>query len=209
MSKSSSSSDLIIVNDLAVHAPLGPTRWPKPGSEKLAQPLLITAKASVSVSQAGISDQLQDSVNYSSLAKVLDSTAKEPGAAYTLETLADAICTECFAKFPSIDAITVSISKKAGLLHAERLSYELRCAQNPHGFKKSTTYSVTNLLLSAIIGIHPWERAEKQVVRLNLDLEASVDDTSASSDYPDIRSLVQSVSEVGFYLFFISKSTLF
>lgn len=191
-------TDLIIVNELVVHAPLGPTRWPKPGSEALPQPLRITAKASVSVSQAGVSDQLVDSVNYSSLAKVLDSTATKSVSLHSLESLAEAICTNCFAKFPAIDAISVAIAKKAGLLHAECVSYELVCRRHPHGIHRSATYSIRDLRLSTIIGIHPWERVEKQIVCLNLDIDAALENPylPGTSSGLDASGLVKSLSTV-------------
>lgn len=196
-------SDLLIVNELIIHAPLGASCWPKPGSELSPQPLSITAKASVSVSRASISDHLADSVNYSSLAKVIVSVINTPNASAliaSLESFAEAACVTCLVNFPTLDEITVTIAKKKGHLHAERISYELTCRKKAGRTLRSALYSIENLRLSTIIGIHPWERAEKQSVCINLILDAGDLGAGSSVITPalDIITLVNGVSAVRF-----------
>lgn len=196
-------ADLIIINELAIHAPLGVSCWPKPGSELLPQPLSVTAKASVSVSRAGISDHLADSVNYSSLAKTIVSVINAPNASSlitSLESFAEAACVTCLVDFPTLDEITVTIAKNKGLLDAERISYKLTCRKTAGKMFKSALYTIENLRLSTIIGIHPWERAEKQIVCINLILDARDLGAGSSVITPalDIRTLVKGVSAVRF-----------
>jgi dihydroneopterin aldolase/2-amino-4-hydroxy-6-hydroxymethyldihydropteridine diphosphokinase/dihydropteroate synthase len=195
--------DLIIINELTIHAPLGASRWPKPGSELFPQPLSVTVKASVPVSQAGISDHLADSVNYSSLAKGIVSVINAPNASAlitSLESFAEAACVTCLVKFPTLDEIRVIIAKEKGLLHAERISYELTCRKKAGNTSRSALYMIENLRLPTTIGIHPWERAEKQIVRINLILD--VGDLGAGSPVItpalDVRTLVNGVSAVRF-----------
>ncbi|KAF8323770.1 Dihydropteroate synthase, partial [Clavulina sp. PMI_390] len=192
-------SDLIIVNELEIHAPLGASHWPKPGSESVPQPLSVTARASVSVARAGVSDALADSVNYSSLAKTIEGLVHSPEASTlinSLESFAEAACITCLVQFPSIDAITIIVAKKRALLHAERISYELTCEKNGAKTFRSAHYQIRNLRLSAIIGIHPWERAEKQVVLINLSLNVGNIESGSSLITPalDYRLLVTGVS---------------
>lgn len=194
-------SDLIIINDLTIHAPLGASRWPKPGSELSPQPLSVTARASVSVSRAGISDHLTDSVNYSSLAKAIVSVISTPNASTlinSLESFAEAACVTCLVNFLTLDEITVIIAKEKGLLHAERISYELTCQKKAGKTSRSAVYMIENLQLPTTIGIHPWEKAEKQIVRINLILDVGDLGAGSSVITPalDVRTLVNGVSAV-------------
>lgn len=194
-------SDLIIVNELAIHAPLGVSHWPKPGSELALQPLSVTAKALVSVSRASVTDLLSDSVNYSTLAKAIESVVHGPNSSTlinSLESFAEAACITCLVKFSTIDEITVVVAKKRGLLHAERISYELKCQKAGGNTFRSASYHVRNLRLSTIIGIHPWERVEKQVVSINLILDVGNLDPGSSVITPalDFRAIVNGVSAV-------------
>lgn len=196
--------DLIIVNELAIHAPLGASHWPKPGSELLPQPLSVTAKASVSVSRAGFTDLLSDSVNYSSLAKAIESVVRGPNSSSlinSLESFAEAACITCLVKFATIDEITVTVSKKRGLLHAECISYELKCRKSGAATLRCASYHVRNLRHSTIIGIHPWERAEKQIVCINLVLDVGDIDSGSSMITAafDFGYLVNGISAVRLY----------
>jgi FolB domain-containing protein len=189
--------DWIIVNDLSLHIPLGSSHWPKPGSEVASQPILVTAKATVSVSQAGNSDRLTDSVNYSSLSKTIESVALRPADKVdSLEAFTSRACLLCLENFSRIDDISVTATKRRGLLRATSVSYQLRHSRV--GDVRTCTYFIRDLKLATIIGIHPWERAEKQIVCLNLGLEARaiVDGDSHPFDYKTVVEHISSVRSV-------------
>lgn len=190
----STNMDWIIVNDLSLHVPLGPSHWPKPGSERQRQPILVTAKASVSVAQAGASDALADSVNYSSLAKTIEAVFQQTeNLPDSLESLARLATNASYDKFPRIDGMLIQVSKIRGLLHAKSVSYVLETTRARETV--ASRYHISELKVSAIIGIHPWERAEKQIVIVDLELEDRVGVHIHPSSF-DYRSLVTEVSAV-------------
>ncbi|KAF8313023.1 uncharacterized protein EI90DRAFT_3137001, partial [Cantharellus anzutake] len=114
--------DKIILNKLSVRAPLGAFQWPKPGSEELSQPLVISAAAPLSVELAASSDSLPNSVNYGTLAKLIERVVAgilPGGEINSLETLGYALCTDCLKTFPNLDEINIEVEKPRAHLYAK------------------------------------------------------------------------------------------
>ncbi|QRV98970.1 hypothetical protein RhiJN_26989 [Ceratobasidium sp. AG-Ba] len=194
MFSTTSKSDLIIVDGLSVHAALGSSHWPRPGVEQKLQPLLLSITVPHNLSQAGVVDNLEESVSYGSICKVAEACAHEKGKFSSVESLAAGIANSCFTKFPSVHEVQSVIEKQRALLHAQGAG--VQTLHRRTGEKEEVVYFVRDLELSTIIGLHPWERVEKQLVRINLQWTLASNDPTHPSTGFDFRGLVARVSDL-------------
>lgn len=195
MASSSVTPDLIVVDGLAVHTTLGASHWPRPGVEAKLQPLVLSITVPHSVTQASVSDNLDESVNYGSLCKVAEACAHQRGKFSSVEELSEGIAQSCFETFRNVDEVRSRIEKRRALLHAQGAGISSVRTRKGKGEVVGDTYFVRELELSTIIGLHPWERVETQKLRVNLEWTLDPG-TTLSADGFDFRALVGRVSDV-------------
>ncbi|KAG8728121.1 trifunctional dihydropteroate synthetase, partial [Ceratobasidium sp. 428] len=188
-------SDLIIIDGLSVHAALGFSHWPRPGVEQKLQPLVLSITVPHNLAQASVVDNLEESVSYGSICKVAEACAHEKGKFSSAEALAAGIASSCFSKFSSVHEVRSVIEKRRALLHAQGAGVQ-SIHYRTRGNSPNNTYFVRDLELSTIIGLHPWERVEKQLVRINLQWSIAPDSPALPSTGFDFRGLVTHVSDL-------------
>ncbi|KAG9126866.1 trifunctional dihydropteroate synthetase [Ceratobasidium sp. 392] len=189
-----SKSDLIIVDGLSVHAALGTSHWPRPGVEQKLQPLVLSITVPHDLAQASVVDNLEESVSYGSICKVAEACAHEKGKFSSVEALAAGIASSCFSKFSSVHEVRAVIEKQRALLHAQGAGVQSVCRRADDS--ANDIYFVRDLELSTIIGLHPWERVEKQLVRINLHWTLAPNSPVLPSTGFDFRSFVARVSDL-------------
>ncbi|KAG8714048.1 trifunctional dihydropteroate synthetase [Ceratobasidium sp. 394] len=189
-----SKSDLIIVDGLSVHAALGASHWPRPGVEHKLQPLVLSITVPQNLAQAGAGDNLEESVSYGSICKVAEACAHEKGKFSSVEALAAGIASSCFSTFSSVHEVRSVIEKQRALLHAQGAG--VQSVHRRTGGPINDTYFVRDLELSTIIGMHPWERVEKQLVRINLQWTLAPSSIALPATGFDFRSLVARISDL-------------
>ncbi|CAE6483868.1 unnamed protein product [Rhizoctonia solani] len=187
----SSKPDLIIVDGLSIHTTLGASHWPRPGVEQKLQPLVLSITVPLSLAQSGAVDNLDESVSYGSICKVAEACASQKGKFSSVESLSTGLADACFNAFKSIHEVQSVIEKRRALLHAKGAG--VKSVRFRDGTEKQT-YFVRELELSTIIGLHPWERVEKQLVRINLEWTLASKATLPPTGF-DFRSLVARVSD--------------
>ncbi|KAG8744536.1 trifunctional dihydropteroate synthetase [Ceratobasidium sp. 414] len=186
--------DLIIVDGLSVHTALGASHWPRPGVEQQPQPLVLSITIPHDLAQASAGDNLEESVSYGSICKVAEACAHEKGKFSSVETLAAGIASSCFSKFSSVHEVRSIIEKQRALLHAQGAG--VQSVHRRAGDPTNDIYFVRDLELSTIIGLHPWERVEKQLVRINLQWTLAPNSPALPITGFDFRSLVSRVSDL-------------
>ncbi|CAE6492857.1 unnamed protein product [Rhizoctonia solani] len=203
--------DLIIVDGLSIHTTLGASHWPRPGVEQKLQPLVLSITVPLSLAQSGTVDNLDESVSYGSICKVAEACASQKGKFSSVESLSTGLAEACFGAFKSINQVRSVIEKRRALLHAKGAGVKsVRLREGT----ETQTYFVRELELSTIIGLHPWERVEKQLVRINLEwsleptatlpptgfdfrnLVAQVSDFTVASSYQTVESLAAAIAQV-------------
>ncbi|KAH7337582.1 Dihydropteroate synthase-like protein [Rhizoctonia solani] len=187
----SSKPDLIIIDGLSIHTTLGASHWPRPGVEQKIQPLVLSIAVPLSLAQSGTFDNLDESVSYGSICKVAEACASQKGKFSSVESLSTGLADACFGSFKSIHEVQSVIEKRRALLHAKGAG--VKSVRLRDGTEKQT-YFVRELELSTIIGLHPWERVEKQFVRINLEWTLAPNTTLPPTGF-DFRSLVARVSD--------------
>lgn len=222
--------DSLHISQLSVRLPLGVDSWERLSP----QPVNIDIQVHTDVSKAGKSDHLPFSIHYGILVKEVEKhceeAGKEGGKRYrSLEALADGIAKICLfvCKAPKV---TLKVHKPRSLLHAKSAGVEIfRVAEDfLHSEGRPATHGesirdihalslspnstsavhdkvvVKDLLISTILGVNPWERVDKQVVRVNLTAfsgldrhhgrspPSSVDVVTSPQNY---RTIVRAISE--------------
>ncbi|KAF9977953.1 trifunctional dihydropteroate synthetase [Actinomortierella ambigua] len=181
--------DKIVIKDLTVRNIIGVDGWER----SKRQPVIINLTVYTSVSQAGDTDHLPYSIHYGVLCKTVEAHS-EKTEFRSVEALADSIARVVIHKCHA-PKITVRVDKPRALLHAasagveitrERADYSEEQLTGkvvlPMRFKEPDTIFVKDLRLSCIIGVNPWEREEKQVVILNLQIYPAFDDADRKPD---------------------------
>lgn len=213
--------DSLHIANLSLRLSLGVDAW-----ERLnPQPVTLDIQVHTNVSQAGRSDHLPYSIHYGVLVKEVEKHCQKYEYG-TLEALADAVAKVCIfvCRAPKV---TLRVQKPRSLLHAKWAGVEVfripedfvhedgRKAQLQDDVQDLSSVKlspssdsaahdkliVKDLLISAILGVNPWERVDKQVLKVNLTvftglqrgLQCSVDD--AVTNPQNYRTIVRAISE--------------
>ncbi len=111
--------DKIFINKLLARAIIGLT------DEEREQPqdILISLKLSTDLHQAGLKDDINHSINYSTLAKRIVAFV-ENSSRFTVEALAEDIANICF-EHPSVNRVEVRVEKPAAARIAAAVGVEI------------------------------------------------------------------------------------
>jgi FolB domain-containing protein len=111
--------DRIFIKDLLVHGIIGVNDWER----KNPQDILINVSVFTDTSKAGKTDDLNDSVDYSALAKKIQSHA-ETAARLTVEALANDLVKICMQQEEVVKAI-VSVEKPGAVPFSTSVGVEV------------------------------------------------------------------------------------
>ncbi|KAJ1900294.1 trifunctional dihydropteroate synthetase [Coemansia sp. IMI 209127] len=114
-------SDKIIFQDLEVTTVLGNDVWER----KKKMPLRVTCEIRTSISTAGKTDKINESVNYSQASKRVQAFAESNHKLQSLEAFSEKVATECLSVTPRALAVRVFIRKPRALLHAQYVAIEI------------------------------------------------------------------------------------
>ncbi|SNX84735.1 related to multifunctional folic acid synthesis protein [Melanopsichium pennsylvanicum] len=180
--------DIIVVKKLEVRMIVGVDNWER----VQAQTVTIDARVHTDVSKAGNSDHLPYSIHYGILVKQLEAHCASRRYR-SLEALAEGLAKICIFVLHA-PKVTLNVEKPRSLLHAAsagvqivRTSFDYLYKHQPIPvdldpikhldqlrLSPSSTLAlqdkviVRDLIINTIIGVNPWERQDKQDVKLNL-----------------------------------------
>ncbi|GAC92956.1 hypothetical protein PHSY_000516 [Pseudozyma hubeiensis SY62] len=213
--------DIIAVKRLEVRMIVGVDNWER----VQAQPVTIDARVHTDVSKAGQSDHLPYSIHYGVLVKQLEAHCANHRYR-SLEALAEGLAKVCLFVLHA-PKVTLNVEKPRSLLHAasagvqivrtsadymlgdahpipagidpvQRID-ELRLSpSSKHALDDKVI--VRDLIINTIVGVNPWEREDKQNVKLNLVVYSGL--SRAKTGFVDVvnkqhnyRTIVRSISE--------------
>ncbi|CAG8463757.1 237_t:CDS:2 [Dentiscutata erythropus] len=198
--------DKIIIKNLLVRNVTGVDSW-----ERLKrQPVLINLTLNKNISKAGEKDKLTYSINYGTVSKAVSKFA-EDSICDSVEVLAEGIAKICVNECHA-PRVTVRVEKPRALLHAASAGVEIIRTKEDYDHVGSNSNTQPNyinshqdlifikdLRLSAIIGVNPWEREEKQTVILNLTIYSNLNVNSSQNDAVtkphNYRTIVRTISK--------------
>lgn len=111
--------DKIIIKDLLVRGIIGIREWER----KRAQDILINVTVFADTTRAGETDDIADSVDYSALAKKIQSHA-ETSARLTVEALANDLARICLEN-PLVKKVIVRVEKPGAVRFAKSVGVEI------------------------------------------------------------------------------------
>lgn len=203
--------DSLHIAQLSVRVPLGVDAW----GRTLQQPVNFDIQIHTDVSQAGRSDHLPYSIHYGILVKEVEKHCQQVEYS-SLDHLANGIAKVCIfiCKAPKV---TLSVQKPRALLHAKFAAIEV--IRTPEDFVHETGRSaslednditaltlsstapstaedklvVRDLCISAILGVNPWERLEKQLLKINMTIRQGL--LPSQSRPQDYRTITKTISD--------------
>ncbi|ENX05980.1 MULTISPECIES: dihydroneopterin aldolase [Acinetobacter] len=117
--------DAIIIEGLKVDTVVGCFNWER----QIIQPLMLDLTIHNDLSQAALSDELEDTLNYAQICELAAQVIQE--AQPKLIEHAAQLVLEClFTTFPSIESITITIRKPAIIAQANAVGIRLERNRN-------------------------------------------------------------------------------
>ncbi len=117
--------DAIIIEGLKVDTVVGCFNWER----QIIQPLMLDLTIHNDLSQAALSDELEDTLNYAQICELAAQVIQE--AQPKLIEHAAQLVLEClFSTFPSIESITITIRKPAIIAQANAVGIRLERNRN-------------------------------------------------------------------------------
>ncbi|KAJ7594253.1 Dihydropteroate synthase-like protein [Mycena floridula] len=189
--------DIIRVNELLATASVSNgARWPpKTPKKSTAQPVLITVAIPHDVRATATTDDLDNSINYSSISSLIRTSVSFPDSTFaSIEHLARHIFNVLLSgsqATPPFSEASLKIVQIKAPLHCKSVSVE---ADLVSAKLVRVQQSIQDLECDAIIGVNPSERLEKQLVRFNITIQN--DDSDLGSPYwLDFRALSRRLYE--------------
>jgi dihydroneopterin aldolase/2-amino-4-hydroxy-6-hydroxymethyldihydropteridine diphosphokinase/dihydropteroate synthase len=190
-------SDLISVSGLQVCVACGGDAWEHKGK----QPLKLNISLHTDISNAGDSDVLAQSTSYSDVAsRIHDHVEKQEYR--NVQGLANDVAQMCIDEY-GVEKVSVCVEKPRGLLHASSAGVKLvKSASEPSA---EPSVFIKDLTLHTIVGIHPWERKERQKVIISLEMQTNqsykffskvVTEYVETSDYQTVEALATSIARI-------------
>ena len=189
MPTSTKPSDYVRVNDLALTVSFADgSRWP--ANPPHAQPVLVSFSFAHDVHEAAEKDELERSVNYSTLAKGMEAIVATEVFS-SLENLVDRVCEVYSEKYPQTPFFSVVIKRTKALLYGDAFGIEV-LKPGPRSPPLKERLFLLDLVAHAVVGIHPHERQRKQRIRVNVSVTRQVPRTASF----DFRTIEQNVFDV-------------
>ena len=188
------SSDVVFIDGLQLSADVGSDCW----GRRRPQPVIVSVYLHLQpeyLTRSGELDDVQDSVHYGHLAKAVTALVASPDAQFgSVGELASAV-TDTGFKLAGEAAreIRVRVEMPKMVLLAGNFAVEVVTVAGSRAEDGSRSATVTDLSLSAIIGVNPPERKAKQRVLMTVVFRER-NGLGSTVDYP---SIVAQISEVG------------
>ena len=165
--------DAVFVRDIAIQALIGEDAW----SRKKPQPALVAVKVFTDISVAGVSDQIDDTLDY----RIINSAVSRlnHGSFSSVGDFASTIQKAVLEGFASrISRCEIDVRLPKGVLHAGahkdggvRLERSVTRSDDGSSDRETKRISLEQLGASCIIGVGDHERKTKQPVSLTLRFE--------------------------------------
>jgi FolB domain-containing protein len=111
--------DKIFIENLRIHAILGVRDWER----ETPQEIVVSVALETDTRPAAASDRVEDSVDYSVLAKEIRAHV-EQARRFTVEALAEDVAQICLSR-PSVREVTVRVEKPEAVAGAESVGVEI------------------------------------------------------------------------------------
>ena len=204
------STDLVFVKEISATAITGKDAWNRPSP----QPITISVSLNTDFHKASVTDNLKYSVNYAVLTRHISDFIKsnEHKNFKSLGSIAEAVSQIALdEKSGGSEMAKVVVRSPKSEIRADSVEYELiRSRIDPSA--NFDSYNVTKLRLLTIIGVFTFERLQKQIVDIDLNIRIKKDDPNLdfhkivgdivdyveSSNFKTVEALVFKIGQLTF-----------
>ena len=177
------------MNDLALTVSFADgSRWP--ANPPHAQPVLDSFSLAHDLRAAAAGDDLDHSINYSTLAKGVAALV-EAEVFPSLEALCDRVCDAYAREYAHVPAFTVRVRRTKALLYGAAFGVEITKLGADVPPREEKVF-LEDVVAHAVVGIHPHERERRQRVRVNVEVTRKCPRLAPL----DFRTLEQKVFDV-------------
>lgn len=209
--------DTIAVRGLEVRMVAGLDAWDRP----VVQPVQIDALLGTDIARAGRSDFLPHSLNYGEVYRALEGYAREHSARALIDVAEGAARTCLFACHAPWAEVHVRLPR-ALLAAAYAGARIVRSLEDYDGEQLRATSAharddrlvIEGLEVFAVLGVNPWERENKQCIRIRLEiwgtlrykaLVRSIAEHVEASSFQTIEALATSIAELALRLYALDR----
>ena len=196
--ENNAANDVVFVDSLHVSANIGPDCWDRNRVQPIDISVYLLLKESY-LDRVGASDDLLDSIDYSTLSKKVVNYIKDKSESDTPsfngpDELIKAVSERAFdLAGEAAAAVRVTMGAPKLILLASGFSVDIITSTSTLIATKRVL--IKDLILPVIIGVNPAERKAKQQVKVNLIFH---ENTSASSAVVNYQEVVAQLSEASF-----------
>ncbi|KAF7790607.1 hypothetical protein EIP86_001563 [Pleurotus ostreatoroseus] len=167
-------------------------QWPPSAAGKAKlQPIFVTLTASHSIAVAAANDDLNHSINYSTLCNIAIDVSKSRSFSSS-EDFVDEVQKRCFFQFPGVQAFTVTLKRPKALLQPAVTEVTWSKARGTKSML--CIFAILGMEGLPIVGINPCERVQKQAVKFDICARRSTPTSEQSESFP-FRGLYLNILE--------------
>ncbi|KXN84082.1 hypothetical protein AN958_00469 [Leucoagaricus sp. SymC.cos] len=196
----STAQDVIRVKDRLLNVSLSSgSRWPAKGDQGTLQPISLSIDIFYDVAPSSTTDDLNLSIDYSSISKKLGMALAEPNKSTYISieevvhqalSVAQGILTDV-----AVTEVNIKVVQLKAPLHCKNVGLEAWSVRTREGWAVlKTRHFVIDLVCPTVIGINDVERDEEQDVLVNISIETH--DTLLDRIKLDFRQLTRSLRKV-------------
>ena len=153
------------------------SQWSPKNELGTLQPIAVSVQISYDVAPCSVTDNLDLTLNYSSISKELGLVLEKSDPSYrSIEDVMSCALTVVQRALIDVTAadISIKILQLRGPLHCKNVGLEIWSARGKEGWMVSRTrHFVTDFTCPTIIGVNDVERVEEQEVVVNISIETS------------------------------------
>jgi len=187
------------------------SQWPSEGERGTLQPIAVSVQISYDVAPCSVTDNLDLTLNYSSISKDLGLVLEKSDQSYrSIEDVMSCALTVVQRALTDVTALDINIKiiQLKAPLHCKNVGLEIWSIREQEEWMISgVRHFVTDFTCPTIVGVNDVERVEEQEVVVNISIETSnfpLDQVAL--DYRNLTRSLWKVSGISWILLYIISS---
>lgn len=187
------------------------SQWPSVGERGTLQPIAVSVQISYDVAPCSVTDNLDLTLNYSSISKDLGLVLEKSDQSYrSIEDVMSCALTVVQRALTDVTALDINIKiiQLKAPLHCKNVGLEIWSIREREEWMISRVrHFVTDFTCPTIVGVNDVERVEEQEVVVNISIETSnfpLD--QAALDYRNLTRSLWKVRGISWILLYIISS---
>ncbi|GJE93377.1 Dihydropteroate synthase [Phanerochaete sordida] len=156
-------------------------QWPSDPPKAKLQPIELTVAIAHSIAAAALTDDLDHSINYSTVCKTAIAAGQSRAFASS-EDCVNHVIAACFDSHKEVQTLTVTLRRPKALL--QPAFTELTCSRRRGSSSSTEELAIRNLEAQPIVGINDCEREQAQLVRFDVQVQRTSQNFHSETPFP-------------------------